>query len=91
MAMEVLSPHAAGNHRALVSKETDDRGMLTRLARRARAAPLRGQGSSSGAPAREQAAGYAAIGFLISRPSTPPEPKCADDPGSGPSTGHWNG
>jgi hypothetical protein len=35
MTMEVLSPHPAGNQRALVSEETDDRGMLTRLARAA--------------------------------------------------------
>jgi hypothetical protein len=39
MAMEVLSPHAAGNHQALVSEETHDRGMLTRLARAARWTP----------------------------------------------------
>jgi len=35
-AMEALSPHAAGNHQALVSEETHDRGMLTRPARAAR-------------------------------------------------------
>jgi hypothetical protein len=26
MTMEVLSPNPAGNHRALVNEETDDRG-----------------------------------------------------------------
>ena len=45
MTTEVLGPHAAGNHRALVSKETDDRGMLTRLAAPRAVAPIRGQAS----------------------------------------------
>jgi hypothetical protein len=46
MTMEVLSPHPAGNHRALVSEETDDRGMLTRLARAAHGSTDPGPGAA---------------------------------------------
>ena len=35
MTMQVLSPHPAGNHRALVGEKTGDRGMLTQVARAA--------------------------------------------------------
>jgi hypothetical protein len=74
MAIEVLSPHAAGNHRALVSEETDDR-MLTRLARAAHGGTDPGPGQLVRSTGKRTGCGYAAaIGFLISRPSTPRNP-----------------
>jgi hypothetical protein len=67
-------------------------GILTRLAAPRTAARIQGQGSSSGAPARELAAGYAAAtGFLISRPSTPPESNRAGDLRRGMSNAYRNG
>jgi hypothetical protein len=66
--------------------------ILVRPATPRTAEPIQDQGSSSGAPARELAAGYAAAtGFLISRPSTPPESNRAGDPRSGMSATHRNG
>jgi hypothetical protein len=70
--MEVLRPGIWPGTTGLVSEETEDPGMLARPTRAAQAAPVQGQGSSSGTPGRELAAGHAAAtGLLISRPTSP--------------------
>jgi hypothetical protein len=93
MTVEVLSPHPAGNYRALVSEETDDSGDADPAGpHRARQHRSRARAARQEHRQRELAAGYAAAtGLLISRPSTPPEPNRAGAPRSGTSTAHRNG
>ena len=70
MTVEVLSPHPAGNYRALVSEETDDLGDADPAGpRRARQHRSRARAARREHRQRELAAGYAAAtGLLISRP-----------------------
>jgi len=61
MTVEVLSPHPAGNYRALVSEETDDLGDADPAGpRRARQHRSRTRAARQEHRQRELAAGYAA-------------------------------